>query len=463
VTDSVMIEDDNVPAMRISPERLAWGVLLLAFAVFCAICVISTLGAYHFLFQSSVPLDVELVVGRGTVGIVEADGTRLAEDDRRSLDRNVGVRTSEQDRWSQSTITINDSRHNEAHIATVVLRSNSSVVFNGASRPRFEWASSDYDISFDDLSGTVDLFVADDLDRELTLLFDGISGERVRVMGSGRYVIESTEDSIIVTNREGNIFLVSADGLNAFGVPQGERVVLNADSSNIERLPNYVNLIQNSTLRVGGEPFAIAGNIPAVAWECTSGPTENLPIGNFSQSTLPNDRTAYHLLRGNNADTNGFTRCIQDFGDGIDVTAYDYLALQVVFSVAYQSLNGCGTEATECPMMVSIKYKISPDPDADTIEWLHGVYTQSLAPAQNNWKLQCATCYQPHIEINDNVWYIYDSGNLFDAIPQDRQPAVLVQVEFFSEGHQYDVYFDEVSLFARPRAVNVGMSRADKR
>lgn len=218
------------------------------------------------------------------------------------------------------------------------------------------------------------------------------------------------------------------------------------------------NLLVNNQLqfaREAGEQTVdpTGAFLPPFGWSCTNGPASNLPVGNYFQDTAPDGRRSFRLVRGSGADTNGYTRCDQSFGDGLDVSAYDSLHLQSMFYVQSQSLNGCGQEGSECPMMFRIRYKFSPTGDPSQLietEWVHGLYTVPLAPAQETagWKRQCGTCLQPHIRILGQTWYVYQSGNLFDVIPDERRPVIITQVEFFAEGHQYDVYVDDVSLLA---------------
>ncbi len=51
---------------RVNTQQLAWGVMLLSFAVFCAILIFVIIGANYFVFQSRVPLSAQIHVARGT-------------------------------------------------------------------------------------------------------------------------------------------------------------------------------------------------------------------------------------------------------------------------------------------------------------------------------------------------------------------------------------------------------------
>jgi hypothetical protein len=128
------------------------------------------------------------------------------------------------------------------------------------------------------------------------------------------------------------------------------------------------------------------------------------------------------------------------------VTQYNYLSLQAVLYINYQSLEGCGVEASECPLMLYIDYT-----DVNGVSgrrWFHGVYVKPLA-SSSPWKRLCDDCLQEHILIYEKTWYIYNSGNWLNLFVADRRPAKINAISFYAEGHEYDVFVDEVAILAR--------------
>src|SRR5262245_43148452 len=89
----------ELPALprRLNPQRLAWGVLLISFAVFCAICIITGLGVNYFLFQSTIPMVSSVRVGRGTASLQgSADSNFTALQDDGPLTNSTLVKTDSQ-------------------------------------------------------------------------------------------------------------------------------------------------------------------------------------------------------------------------------------------------------------------------------------------------------------------------------------------------------------------------------
>lgn len=178
-------------------------------------------------------------------------------------------------------------------------------------------------------------------------------------------------------------------------------------------------------------------------WGCSNKQKE-LPGGTYTV-TEREGRTALQLFRGDNATTNGETRCQQPYAaPGRDVSGYRFLELETTFLIKSQSISECGIEGSECPLMIHIKYT---DTNGIAREWYQGFYAL-LDPLYDSYKSRCASCTQDHQQINGDVWYTYESGNLFIVLPEDARPATISKIEFYASGHQYDVYVGELSLFA---------------
>lgn len=453
MTKTLLTDEETVIEVRIPPERLAWGVLLLAFATFCLIFVSSIIFLNYFLFQSSLSLESLLKVGRGTARISAITGSTQAETGQRILNSETVISTDAQDPWSQAVITFSDHNLLDHPIANVTLMNDTTLQLRKANRPRFGWSTTIYEIVLQDLIGEIEIHVHDDLSRPIDLLILGQTGDEVIINRSGRYTVMASETQLSVTTHAGEAVILSQDRLIISSIPAGQQAILDNETGSLIRTPSPENLLLNPQLKIfdsTDQTQPQSGiSLPPHGWVCTNGPANNLPLGNYFEDTAPDGRVAFRMLR-ENADTNGYTRCQQTFGeDGIDLTVYDSLTLQSVFYVNYQSLLGCGQEGSECPIMFRIHYKLFPS--SDTIDWLHGVYTVPLTQfeEQQGWKRQCSSCLQSHIRIQDHTWYIYESGNLFDVIPDGRRPGIITQVEIFAEGHQYDIFVDEVSLLAR--------------
>jgi hypothetical protein len=448
VVDTVEVE----PVYAVRPERMAWGVLLIAFAAFCVICGALTIGVHFFMFESSVAFHVVLQTGRGTPGVTsEGNTVELNVRDSLSLSRGMTVRTGE---FDQAVMRFEDRYQNDRIIATVVIKHDSAIRLRSASMPRFGWSSGTYQIDLTDLRGEVEIIVTMALSRDLVLNVMTPQGALVRIGAGGRYTLNSFDSQVQVTNWEGEVVAVPPNTLTGTSIGVGRRGLLNYADGSLNILPAQTNLVVNGAL----EPFTDAeGNAVSnrfAAWSCANG-GENPPRGSYEAVTGPNRVTALHLLRGDGAISSDRTGCQQITGSpgtGYDVSGFNYLEFTATVYIASQSLQGCGEKGTECPLMMRVDF-ISED--GGERSWIHGLYARPLEPT-TPWLPRCDECPQDHVRIYEDVWYTYESGNLFDFFQQPlTRPAAITRVYIYASGHQYDVYVSNVALFAANTATDV--------
>ncbi len=429
---------------RISPERKAWGVVLLAFAIFCVLCVGLTLGVHFFFFQSTVPLEALLQVGRGTAGIVtKAEPIpEVVRSEGRLLSTGTRISTDAQ---TQATITFRDLNHNEQFITSVTVKRNTELAFGAASQPRFDWSVSDYFVNLYSFSGEVDIFVAEGLPRDIRLDIWTTSGSLIALGSSGHYTISASDGQVSVINRDGEAILFAPDTQINRSIPETMRGEYLTDASEITLSPAYNELLENNFFAEISPPADNGGGTDAatlpVSWACTN--EQDAPPRGAYRSEVKEGRLSMRLVRNQGASSHGETRCIQAFPGqtGVDVSEYDYLALRATFYVDYQSLNVCGNDGSECPLMLRMDYI---DVNGINRLWYHGFYVNDDPQANN--PLRCSSCAQDHERVYGKAWYTFETGNLFTLFPPDLRPSAILVVRFYASGHQYDVYVSEVSL-----------------
>ncbi|NWF68742.1 MAG: hypothetical protein HXY40_06635 [Chloroflexi bacterium] len=438
MTNATTTSEVPISARQISPERMAWGVLLIAFAAFCILCATVTVGVHYFLFESTVNIQTVLAAGRGTAIIVsEADLIEQAVRARREILVGTSVSTDGQ---SQAVILFADQQQDQRLIATATLGSSSGVTLIGIERPRFDWSIGQYSIDLTNFTGMLDVYVAPQLGRDFRMTVRTTDGTQIYLTASGRYTIRANATQVQVFNREGAATLIAASQpQDGRAIPSGQRGVAHVNSTDIVLAGGYVELLSNPTFREIRAPESV----PAV-WECSS-EADALPIGTMAVETV-DERPLLHFLRAENASSHGEMRCRQYFdpaNTGQDVRGYDELVLRATFQVNYQSLSACGVQGSECPLMLQIDYV---DVNGNARVWYHGFYA-AIDPTQG-YPLRCNSCSLEHDPVTMGVWYTYSSDNLFTAFPPEARPAAVLNVQFYTSGHQYDVLIDEIALLA---------------
>jgi hypothetical protein len=445
-------------------QRLAWGVVWLAFALFCLLFAGSVIGVYFFLFDSTVPMQVTLNVSRGTAGVTGSDLLELVVRDQEWFVIPGNLITIPAD--AQGLLFLQDVRTEQAFISAVTLRSDTRAVISDAVRPRFDWSDQGYVAHLDQISGDFDILIPSGSTRSILLIMTTESGDAVYMTQAGRYAVSARRDTLEVVNFTGEALLVANDRVNTRAIPAGQRGILFMQSNAIESRPGFIDLLANNPSPSNGENGNPGALTSPEDWICFTTEQSQSPSGTYSFETLEG-RDTVHLLRGDNATTHWETRCSQRLGPttlGIDIGSYNYLGIRATFRINTSSLAVCGTAATECPLMFNMQYLtasssevvtgtrdpdafgslINPEGESALHNWYKGFF---VVPAgQFASPLRCPSCVQEHSFIRAEQWYTYDSGNLLAVQTPDQLPRFLLNFSFYASGHQYDVYVSDVML-----------------
>ncbi|MBW4436026.1 MAG: hypothetical protein KME04_02755 [Pleurocapsa minor GSE-CHR-MK-17-07R] len=434
---------------RLQSASLAWLIIILAFAVFCVICISASLGLQYFLFESTVPMRAELKISRGTAGLTSTDLIEQVVRDRRDLANSSVVTTDE---LSQATIDFYDPRGTNLLVASVTVDSDTALDLTAMNRPRFDWSSLGYEIYLSRASGSMDVYIPDDRDRNTRVSIRTTSGDFVYLTGPGQYSITITPQQVRVLNFSGDALIVEGQNVQTQPVGIGQRGIYYPLNNQFLLLPAFDNLLGPTDFPEGllvsaptNEPTAEtdSGAAPTPVWSCYNGPYDE-PVGAFDVVSI-NGRNAIHFARGNGAQSHGETGCALTFGGaGRPIHDYSFLSFSATFRIDQQSLTACGFEGSECPLMLRIDY--IPTSGAAAVSWYHGFYAQY--DPQYNYPRTCASCSREHESVNAGVWYTYQSDNLFATIPEAVRMGTLLNVRFYTSGHEYDVYVSNLRLLA---------------
>ena len=436
----------------VHPSKFAWLVLLAAVSVFCLVCAASTYGLQYFFVQSAVPMQSVLRAGRGTISVREGNDTDQALTSERSLSNQTMIRTDPTQTTAQATITLIDPTFDGRVVGVVTLRGGTQLQFAEATRPRFEWSTPIYYLELDQFVGELDIRLTDDLQRDATIRIRTADGQEVWLENSGHYIVTANPAQTSVTNYDGEALLIGADREMTSSIPIGHQGTLDLVNGSIIREPILTNLVKNSELMTFDEEAGsnLAGRISD--WQCTHFPVENTPLGDFYAAETEDRWEVVRFVR-EGASSQGDVRCEQRYGDtqtglGIDLSEYNYMEIKATVRIGYQSLSRCGQAASECPIMFEIGYQNVEDGIVHVQRWNHGVFARD--DGTFNYRLRCDTCQDDHIQVHEKSWVIYESGNLFDLLPQDAGSAYqldrLTALQFYASGHDYDVYIDDISL-----------------
>jgi len=428
------------PRINIDPQRRAWGIMLIAFAAFCSICLVSGIGIIYFFFQSSVSMNAMLQVSRGSGGITNQEAVRLIG----IVSNNDEVST---DQISQATLLLRDSLNDEQLVTSITLRGDTSFKLVRASRPRFQWTNGQYILELQDFTGEINVFAPKKLPRDLTLSVLTRAGDLIYLRSGGQYILRASDARVQVINQDGEIILKPSNVDVGKSIPANSQGVIDhsAGAQDVVVSQSYTNLLSDtmfqddlltpSEVDATGQPFT-------KNWFCKD---NSIPQGK-AVPDIVDGRPALRFLRDDGATSHGETFCLRSWGAGLNVSSFSYLGLRATFKINSQSLGTCGQDGSECPLMMLVEYK---DKNGTIHSWYHGFYA-SIDP-NKNYPTQCNSCLQAHEQINEKSWFTYDSGNLLNLLTNPDQlaeqgPVTFVDLRFYSSGHQYDVAVSDIAL-----------------
>ena len=431
------------------PERIAWIVMLGAFLLFCTVTLTSVFGVYHYLFRSTVAMSALLQVSKGTVGITGPDLIVAAERERDDLTNSVTSIST--DSLSQATIQIKDLGDADPAtaelLAAVTIQGNTQVTYNYANRPRFEWSQNPQRVQFSRLNGALDILISGVNERQTIMDFytDSLSSDKgvhIEFSGNGRHRLVVSEDEVRLLNLVGEATVYFHDNPSRRELARsGQELVLRIGARSMTQFPARTNVLKN------GEISLLRGSDVSRAltdWQCSVEQMQ-APPGHFSLVRF-DGRIGLRLRRINNAQSNGEVRCTQVFGtEGLDVRDYDSVRVLATFLPNYQSLSVCGRAASECPLMLQIDYEfIDAAGRRRDAQWYRGFYYAT--DVSGDARKRCDTCIQDHLDINQAVWYTFDSDNLLNLIAEEERPTRIRSLSFYASGHQFDTLVSEMAL-----------------
>ena len=433
---------DFASRATVPPERMAWLVLVVAFVLFCVLSISSAVAVYAFLFRSSVAIPTVLHVGKGTVGLTGSDFVETVE--RELEDITNSATTISTDSLSQATIQFRDTPLLDVTtpplLTSITLQSNTTVTFDRAARPRFDWSLAEQSIRLSRLAGSLDILVTNASDKPFLLSISTAQGIALEFHGSGRYRVSATVDEVRLHNLAGQASAYFTDEANSVtDVEPGNELVVRLGNRTFEHGPGAIDALAGSSfsllsiLGIQGE----AQELPQ-GWDCFI-TQDNFPPGRVSYQAF-DGRTGVRLRRLDNATSHGQVACNYLFEDaGLDVSQYDSIKVIATFYLKDQSLSQCGTEGSECPLMIRIDYQ---DSLPVSRHWIRGFHFDK--EVDSDFYTRCGTCMQEHLIINKRVWYTFESENLLTLIDDVDRPERLTGIQFYASGHQFDTIVGEI-------------------
>ncbi len=408
--------------MRDNPERLAWTVLLLAFATFCALVVGIPLGIRSYVLNATNAEQSSVTSVHGTVLVQPLQAnTPIPVPDGATLRVEENTRVST-DSNAQAIVTF----FNES---LLTLYENASVVIHRVRSPRFSSGQQPDTIIVELERGRVR---AAPLTRTMSnngreMHFEIYCSHMSARLSEGSYSLEEAEAETHITTRIGLAQVTAAEGTLMLG--PGQRAILPHGEPPVGPLPAERNLLVNGDfsqpLENGWHVYRVeppTGVVTATLRTVSTGVQTALQLQSSGQDNVHSEVGIIQYLNKN----------IQDF---------ESLRVLLDVRINSQSLPGGGTLGSEFPLMVHLAYDEADGTDRD---WYYGFY---YAPAPPDWILH-DTPFNSSRRIVRGVWYPFESPNLLDSL-STAKPVYLKFIRLYGSGWLYDAYVTNVTLLAQ--------------
>jgi hypothetical protein len=433
---------------RVSPQLLAWLVMLVSFGLFCVLVYViaSTITGYlshsvqHKLAHVTVVRDNNVFIQRlgQPKETLVAESETVQEGDEIRTDKNseavikffddsrVDLSAGSRVRIQESRVDIKNFRQTEKRLVIKVL--------SGVARftvapfvPAKDFNKSTFTAVIPGENDSVNQAFAVFNDAETRTYIDGVFTLSVsRSQENGVKSWLSNKSSRPVEVRSGT-------DARTVAVGPGQRVAVEQGVLGVPGLPadNQVELIENGSYINGIDSWRVQ---PA-----------QLPGANYIQGLLHFDaerindgiqpRARIFRLDPRAKGTPYETSIVQEINR--DVSDYEELWFSLKVKLVDQSLAGGGSQGAEYPMFVKINFV---DQNNNLQELFHGFYSKANDTSTQDQNQLGRSSKLPQDEWQE--WRI----NLMNG---SNKPLRILKIVVGSAGHLYDSYFTDVSLIAR--------------
>lgn len=407
--------------MNPSPHRIAWTVLFTALFICIALAVGVPAGIYGYVnnatnaaamrvsLQSGILTSFSPVESIKDARVVDLAGREFREEHTVVAgDRSYGLLTFAHTAAEQPYLQVQ-------------LYSNAQATVLRARSPRFELSTAPDDFALTLVTGRIDILADPPPGRRFVMLVDNPLGA-VRITEPGQYTIEVQDGRMRATAHTGSARLSGKDiaagtsaATDANGIVMEEKKPMNVLRDGSFQTPLQANWTFTTEVN---SPTAVRGSVSRTTREDRSG-------------TLLIERTGENI---------GWGRTSISQKVDADVAAATDVRLRLVFAILDQQLAICGSEGTECPLMVRIDY-VARDGREDF--WLQGFYAKGDPSVVKLPDYVRSNFRGNHIAKPLGVQQIFESENLHTLL---GEPRVIRSITIYAEGHALRTRVDEVQM-----------------
>jgi len=386
-------------------EKIAWGVLWSAFAVFLVLLFGIPTAVYWYLSTATDPHETNMTVLSGTVIVDVPFRDSSGERGTRMVPEGATIRT---DGTSRVSLTLFDG-------STIIVFPDTQVTLSALRTARYSIGPQAPQVQVELRAGRLRVSVPASPDlhdvRAQTPQSDAL-------LHRGDYLVEVTGDQTNVVVRNGQALVRGQQ--STLTLNGRERSLVQSGEAPRGPLPAERDLLANGaftepltdTWRIYNDQGGDGGS--------TNGVVE--AVDEQARRAVRFQRTG---SKGDHDETGIDQQVNKDVFDAISIR------LRTDVLINYQSLSGGGYLSSEFPIMLKVKYR---DVKGGENFWVHGFYYQndSHNPTANGDIIPKA------------IWYPYESPNLAQVL--NPRPAQILSVQIYASGWDFESVASDVGL-----------------
>ncbi len=407
-------------------ERLAWITLVVSLIGCVSLAIGAPLGVRYGIHHATRPLRIQLQPWQGTVTlqtsrqsppVLLTDATDVLAGSRIGLEPNA-----------EALLLFYLPEQPETPVMSAQLYGKTDLNIIAARMPRFASSPLPYRVALDIAHGAnAQITIHTD---EHSALLEAATPHGALELPGGIYVLSVTSERTEVAIRAGQARLYATTADDALTLTRGQHTTLTANGI------GPITLGERDLMRTRNGDFSQPLDSDGWTRYATAALAQE-DAGNVRQITGERPRLIFERFGQGHAETGIRQELAQN------IRGSTSLQVRAQLRIDLQTLPGCGSLGTECPLMLRIHYT---DVQGSSREWLQGFYAQEDSSTDTPFCIICEWKAN-HIRVPLNVWYYYESPNLIPLLEaQDIQPAVINAIDIYASGHAYSSQIEEIAI-----------------
>ena len=414
VDETSSVESQPMPRWRERPERAAWVVLLLSFAVFLVLVTgipLAVRNLYHSAAAKQ-PLQFETTLGTVLLYQPSSDQGIVIPDRREGISEGSRLETGAA---TQGVLGLPVGGQSDELMGTILLYPNTTLEIVTSRRPYFAGSIEPYALRIRVQKGQVRLFTRSAFDRLVEVRIETPQGEAQLEEGNYAFFVNAESSEIVV--KQGVARVLQPEG-EPVEIQPGLRSWIQADGSIMPAVAAVHNLLQDSAFtRPLGE-----------VWESYTPPYVTPGTVEFIEKD--GRHAARFFYRGpDQVHTEiGIRQVVEE-----DVDIYDSLIVKLDVNLDWQTLAGAGEQSSEFPLRVEITFT---DIFGEERRWGHGFYNMDPLPSYPLFGGEQVPLFN---------WHSYESENLMELLDA-TPPARIESIRLYASGWNYQSFASDLEL-----------------